>query len=491
MPKTDPTIRALETLARQAACDTSSPPFDLDRAVHLRRPTGLQGRYDIAQTSFENQNHWANADLLSADAANSAAVRQILRSRSRYEVANNSFAHGIVRTLADDLIGAGPVLQLNIDVADTANTIENHWRQWAAAVNLAGKLRTMALARATDGEVFALLTSRDHLATPVQLDLQIIEADRIASPPESLLADDVVDGIRIDHHNEPAAYCLLKVHPGSSGLTVAPAAEYTWIDAPQVIHWFRADRPEQHRGIPLLVPALPILAILRRWTLATVEAAESAANIAMVMHTDAPPEAEAAEVDPWVTMALARNSAIFAPEGWQPSQMKSEHPNHEYSAFRNALINEAARCVSMPRNIASCDSSGYNYASGRLDHQVYDRSTAVDRAEAEHDILDPLLAAFLRELLLLPGLGLARQLDRVYWPHAWHWDTRRRVDPAREAMATERLFLRGLLTESEYWAESGRDWEEAMAQKAREEQRRTDLGLPTLADMVRPNRSTR
>ena len=46
-------------------------------------------RYDAAVVNDNNRRRWANADGLSARAANGAEeVRRILRNRSRYEVAN-------------------------------------------------------------------------------------------------------------------------------------------------------------------------------------------------------------------------------------------------------------------------------------------------------------------------------------------------------------------------------------------------------------------
>ena len=80
------------------------------RLMHV--PMRVRGRYDAAATTDENRRHWANADLLSANAANSPQVRKTLRSRARYEVANNSYARGIVSTLANDCIGTGPRLQM-------------------------------------------------------------------------------------------------------------------------------------------------------------------------------------------------------------------------------------------------------------------------------------------------------------------------------------------------------------------------------------------
>jgi hypothetical protein len=72
----------------------------------------LRAKYDAAQTNDDNRRHWANADGMSAAAANSPGVRQTLRNRSRYEYDSNGYCSGIVRTRADDLCGTGPTLQI-------------------------------------------------------------------------------------------------------------------------------------------------------------------------------------------------------------------------------------------------------------------------------------------------------------------------------------------------------------------------------------------
>jgi hypothetical protein len=128
-----------------------------------RHTSYLRARYDAATTSEENRRHWANADGLSANAANSPEVRRSLRNRACYEVANNSYARGIVLTLANDAIGTGPRLQLLTSDPDANRRIEREFARWAAAINLPEKLRTMRMSRAQDGEVFARLTSDTRL----------------------------------------------------------------------------------------------------------------------------------------------------------------------------------------------------------------------------------------------------------------------------------------------------------------------------------------
>src|SRR4030042_863959 len=148
----------------------------------VARTVVVRAKFDSAQTTADNRRHWANADGLSADAAANPEVRRTLRNRARYEVANNSYARGIVLTLANDVIGTGPRLQMLTDSAEANGTIEKEFIAWAKAVDLPGKLRTMRQARAQDGEAFAVLFSNDSQDSPVKLDLKLIEADPVATP---------------------------------------------------------------------------------------------------------------------------------------------------------------------------------------------------------------------------------------------------------------------------------------------------------------------
>ncbi len=250
----------------------------------------IRARYDAATTSDDNRRHWANADGLSANTANSAEVRRILRNRARYEVANNSYARGIVLTLANDVVGTGPRLQLLTDNPRANRWIEREFGVWAKAVGLPEKLRTMRMARAQDGEAFAVLTSNPKLPTSVQLDLRLIEADQVCTPDLSPLADNAIDGIIFDSFGNPVEYHVLKQHPGDGYRTVR---DYDRVPAEAMLHWFRADRPGQARGIPDLTPALPLFAQLRRYTLAVIAAAETAADFAGILYTDAPASGEA------------------------------------------------------------------------------------------------------------------------------------------------------------------------------------------------------
>ena len=142
-------------------------------------PKWIRARFDAAQTTKDNAKHWAAAEFLSADAEADPAVRKTLRTRARYEVQNNSYARGIVSTLANDTIGTGPRLQILFENEALNHEIEHDFHVWAKRVHLAAKLRTIRMARCQDGEAFVLMAQNPNLKSNVKLDLQLIEADRV------------------------------------------------------------------------------------------------------------------------------------------------------------------------------------------------------------------------------------------------------------------------------------------------------------------------
>jgi len=441
------------------------------RYLALVRAGALRGSYDAASTSGENTRHWVNADALSADAATSSDVRRTLRMRARYEVANNSYAKGIILTLANDCVGTGPNLQMLTDDSALNKQVEQAFAEWASEVRLAEKLHTMRVAKAQDGEAFAIMDTNPKLAHEVKLDVRLIEADRVSSPLEHASAANSVDGIVFDEWGNPVSYYVLKMHPGAD--TWRWSEDYIPVPQKNMIHVYRADRPGQHRGVPEITPALPLFAQLRRYTLAVVTAAETAAEIAGLIYTDAPPggEADVSNTEPMDTFEAERNTIVTLPAGWDMRQLKAEQPSSTYAEFKKEILNEIARCLNMPYNIAACNSSTYNYASGRLDHQTYFKSIFVDRAFMAHVVLDRLLAAWLWEYVFEVGLVQSVALAGVRLasaPHQWFWDGTEHVDPVKESKAQGTKLANKTTTLAEEYAAQGRDWEKAVDQIRKE-----------------------
>lgn len=439
-------------------------------AERQRRLDSLTAGYDAAAVTQETAKHWRHVDSRSAASANTASVRKTLRERSRYELLeNNSFAKGIALTLANDTISTGPSLQVTLPNAAASRMIEQRWRKWAKDVHLAAKLRTARLAKIVDGETVLLKGNNRRSRNPVQLDLRVVEADMLSTPMFMDGMPNQVDGIKFDEFGHPIEYHILKAHPGD--FWPQRSWEYDTIDPDDIIHLFRADRPGQQRGIPEMTPALPLFAQLRRYTLAVITAAENAADFSAILKTQSNAFDSTTDgvddIDPFDFVQIDRGMMVSLPRGWDMTQFKPEQPTTTYEGFRNAILNEIARCVHMPSNKALADSSKYNYSSGRLDHQTYYEAIAVERSHWETECLDRIFSWWLDEALMLEGyLPAMEPMDEI--PHVWRWPPNRDVDPKELAESNIMMIDAGLKTRQQWLIEQNID-PEAHSQQLREE----------------------
>lgn len=451
----------------------------LSAQQHAKRETGrrLEARYDAAQTTRENERHWANADHLSPAAAANPEVRRKLRSRARYEInENNSFAKGVVLTIAKDTVRTGPRVQFSTGRKNVDEFLEREVNRWIRAVHLARRLRTARLSKAVDGEVFFLAKTNPRLPTLVKLDFDLLEGDQVATPQLSL-DPQAIDGIVFDSAGNPAEYHVLRDHPGTDRPIFGGVFKFHRVSAEQVVHWFREDRPNQKRGIPEVTPALPLFALWRRFLLATVNAAETAAEFAAVLQTDGA-AVDPAEVEPMDAIELERNAALTLPAGWKLGQIRAEHPQSTIEMFRNLIVSEVARCLLVDFAKATLDTRGFTFASAKVGRDDYIESVETERADIGTEILDRLLFWWLDEAALIPdylprGLGPFVDLD-----HSWHWDGFREADPNKQANADRTLWDIGLLSDAEYLQRRGVDPDQHYRRMRDQQRRRQQLGLP-------------
>lgn len=327
-----------------------------------------------------------------------------------------------------------------------------------------------------DGEAFAILFTNPKVNHAIKLDLRLVEADQVTTP--GLIDKNAVDGIVFDDYGNPVKYHILRTHPGD----VMSSMEYDEVDAEYVIHWFRLERPGQRRGVPILAPALPLFSKLRRYTLAVLGAAEAAAMQAGVLYTDAAPnDDDQVEGEAFDAVEFERNMFTTLPGGYRLEQLKAEQPTTTYSEFKAELIDEAARCENVPANIARGNSSSYNYASGRLDNQMFGRSQHVDHSEVEEEVIDRVFAAWLDEAAREPGVIPDDFPPLASCTHQWIWEGREHVDPNKEANAQATRLANLTTSLSEEWANRGKDWEAGLKQIARERELMKALNL-TLPD---------
>jgi capsid protein len=430
-------------------------PVDLTHMASLGRM--LQARYDAAQNTNEYKNIWANADRYDADSANSRDVRHTLISRSRYEIGNNGFSDGIAQTYATDLVGLGPTLRMQSGSEGFNRMVETEWYRWQQAVRFRQKLWCMAHAKHSDGESIAVVRRNPRVKHPIKLDVVLYEAEQCQTP-DLWSIEGRIDGIDFDEFGNPTTYHILRQHPGTSnGLLLDPRPEA--VPADMVLHWFKRRRPGQHRGVPEMASTLNVGAGSRRWREAVLATAEQAADFTFLMKTQMTPDTVTDAVAPFSTMDITKRMMGFLPAGWDPYQPDAKFPSTTHAEFNKGLINEQARPKSMPYNKAACDSSSYNYASGRLDHQTYYGALDVDREDCNDDVLEQVFPIWFDVAAARLGWlgGNPESISFAARAHIWDWPKHRVADVESEANANQTRLTSGQTFLSKLYTDSGMD----------------------------------
>lgn len=441
--------------------------------------------YDIAKTTNENRRHWVNADSLSAVSQLTPAVRKTIRERARYEVQNNGYAAGLIRTLVVDTVGTGPRLQLLTEDDKFNENVENLWRLWANAVNWPLKTRILCGVKYVTGECFAAFRDSKTLEKrgyPVTLDLRLLEPDQVSDGwMGQLFTVTGDDGVICDEDGDVVAYRVLPHHPGDNRYVTGQSWEPIRVPVEDMIHWYQPERPGQLRGVSPLAPSLDIFAQLRRFTKATLTAAEIAAMLAGVLESDNSPMGDVpddTEISTFDTIEMVRGMLVTLPAGKRAIQFKPEQPTTNYEMFVNAKLREAGRPLNVPFGKMSGDHSSYNYSSGRLDDAPYWHDRDVERQELEAKVFDPVLWRWLDfARFVIPQLAA---YQGRWWdlPHCWHYDAKPTSDPVKDATGDDMNLTTGSDTLSAIASRDGTTVSALVKQRARDIQAFKDAGLP-------------
>ncbi len=438
------------------------------KSKNFQQPRRLSARYDSAQTDHMNKRHWANADGLSADEANNPEVRRVLRNRARYERANNSYLESMVDSMADSVIGRGPRLQFLDLIPEVNARMELLFNEWFEGISGPDKLLTGYIASVGDGEMFLVEGNAINQRSPVQLNYTLLDAERCTSGFNSNTRNNI-DGVLLDDDGEVVGYTFSNKHPGDRlGMVTILDGSLERFRADQVIHFYKFARPEQHRGVPEITSALPVGARFRDFTLATLDAARIAATFSGVLHTDsgafddsdsAGGENADGGFESFDTFALENGTLLTLPDGYDFTQAKAEHPTTTYKEFKRELVAEQSRSIRMPYNVAAGDSSGFNFASGRLDRLTFIKTIDIRQSQVSRRILWTMFQKFFSEGLLIPGFFPEEVKIPGYQPRfSWFFDGDSTIDPQKESKANDTNLKNGSTTHSDVYGRKGEDW---------------------------------
>ena len=421
-----------------------------------------------------------------------------LRDRSRQLVRDNDYARSAVRTIRNNVVGTGVGMQSQVRMRrgqklneGLNSQIEAAWEIWKRkeSCHTAGKLcfadieRLIMESVATSGECLVRKVPMAMGSAKAPLALEIIEPD---------LLDDTYDGraengnvirmgVELDKWMRPRAFYLRPNHPGdTSVMQVAPGSpRRVRVPANEILHLFITERAGQTRGTPWFSSAIMRIHHMNGYEQAELIAARATASLMGFIESpegDVPSDGvqdgdRVTDFQPGVFKYLAPGEKVNVPT--------LARPGGQFDPFMRSQLRGVSAGVGLSYESLSKDFSQSNYSSSRL-ALLDDRDNwKVLQQWLIQNFHQPVFEAWLDAAVLAGDVLIPDyfQNEAAYksprWmPRGWAW-----IDPAKEVAAFKEAVRCGFATQAEVVAQSGGDFEDLLAQRAREVQMAKDLGL--------------
>jgi len=425
---------------------------------------------------------------------------QDLRDRSRDLNRNDGTATGITNTIVVNDIGTGIKPQSRIDkesleITDAATirfqkAAERVWEKWVPFADAGNRMDFYELQALVDrqvlenGEIILLPLMIKEVGRPYSLVFDLIEADRLATPMDLKSDKSIRDGVKIGDRGEPLSYWIRKTHPGEMKYRDFKKST-SFIEIPaknkagriNVIHLYHVLRPGQTRGVPFFAPVLTYFKDMADYLEAEIIAARIAAcfsifitktgdasDVALARTSETNAAGQRLEyVEPGVIEHLAQGEDIHA--------FEPKRPGDNFDPFINRVLRIISAALNLPYEIVAKDFSQTNYSSARAALLEARRYFRMRQEWLAKKFCQPAWNMLLEEAWLrgeLPAAGFYENfLDwtRARWiTPGWSW-----VDPVKEVIASQKAVDMGISSLADEAAAQGKDYEEVLEQRAREE----------------------
>jgi lambda family phage portal protein len=147
--------------------------------------------------------------------------------------------------------------------------------------------------------------------------------------------------------------------------------------------------------------------------------------------------------------------------------------------FVERILKAISAALGLPYELVAKDFSKTNYSSARAALLEARRYFKMRQEWLARKLCQPVWEMVLEEAYLKRDLKADTFLKmKEYWTQSswiapgWEW-----VDPLKEAQAAEVGLKNGITTYSDLYASEGKDWEESLEQRKREQAKIKELGL--------------
>lgn len=479
--------------------------FDLSKSPILSPILGLFRKEEtaIAKRTYDGiqvnrlTNDWATATGASVDSEVRGGYR-ILRNRARELVRNDDYVRNAKRAIADNVIGAGFKMQSQVKLPDgtldeLVNTmLEFEWEEWSRAENcdVSGRLCFDQIQRVPyesmieSGDSLVRIVRKKFGNSKIPFALEVIESDQLADDwtfVNKENGNNIRMGVELDEWKRPVAYWIRKYHPGdyafnySSGNVFQPER----VDAKDIIHLFKTERPGQTRGVTWFYSTLLRSKNISEYEKALMVRARFEACLMAFKTTPDPqmnqdpynPTNIAEYLEPGLIKQLPPGDTITAYS--PPSSFANAVPYLE-SQYRGAGVG-----LGLPYESYTGDFSKTNYSSGRMSELQSRKGWKILQQEIKNVFHIRVFEAWLEAAVLSGAVNLPRYFSnpKYYCRPKFFPPGFSTVDIQKEVSANAEAIATGQTTLTKVLADLGVDIEESLRERRRELELAKSLGV--------------
>lgn len=415
-----------------------------------------------------------------------------VRERSRDAALNSPMYRAIRRTAGDHVIGDVGLVPKSAVSARTLGITDTQAADWNGAVDelfethkdradVTGKKDWAGTCRVAFNAVFDGGDTMPSFPVTVRDDerlvrVNLIEAERVETPPKFRSDPRVIHGVRIDEWGAPTGFYVWRTHPGALHTRTRDRRFEFWrrrVDIASgrsrlnVIQLFDQERIGQARGVPFLNSVLDLIDKVPEYVDVTLDAADAQTRLSIWLMTQGDPETVKTALDDTLReevynerfgMGVDTVGVNVANAGDDVKILGSSHPSQYTDPFLVRLSRFACAVAGVPYSIAFADTAGTNYSSQRGERLTFQGTIGCFRRT-----LLPMPQAWRAHLVYdawldgkLPPVPFEENPDawlRATWagPRIGH------VDPAKEMAAFTLAVDRGFMSRDEVIALGGGD----------------------------------
>lgn len=449
----------------------------------------VMAAYSGADTERLRGDRWL-ASRLSADSSLETDL-ETLRHRSRETYRDDSVG-GAVDSKVANVVGCGFMVQGRVVpfpgvVSDSQAKAINgqlegvYWRI-QDSIDKTRRMSVWQVSRLVercylvDGEALIVFSDIGDSERPVPLACEVVDVDRLETPPKHLANPRVRMGIEHGANGRIVAYHIRESHPGD---TIQVDYEYRRVPASRVCHVFDPWFAGQSRGLPWMTRVLNRIRDAKDLDEAAIIAAQVEACFAVFVTKGGNDGAFAAAyaAGNGTTVAPARREQDIHPgtikyleDGDTVSTGNPNRPGGNFAPFQEWNYRRVAAGMNHPFEMLVKNWSGLSFATGRISLQDGRIAFKCDQKLLNERFLTPLWRRMVEEAVIVGEVSIdAREYARRRWVFDAHeWIPPKfeySVNPLDDINADILEIDHDLATQASKVAARGEDWQEVADQR--------------------------